>query len=502
MCPSKQYFLLAITTISLVSFGCSTSKQYLSQNNSYPVRTSQPERSPDTVSTRKTCDEPEVQTVAFLDDETDEALSDLIDPRAPLIPPAEVEEFTQSDFGLTIEAIEELALNNNPAIQQAVAASAQADGIRTQVGLKPNPTIGYFGEEIGNEGSGGLHGAFVSQTFVRGDKLAWNRQVIGHDVNAMNWQIATQRQRIQTDIRLAFYDALAAQKRLELAREFRIVAKEGVSVSEDRVNAKIGTRPDVLQSEIQLNEVDLSIQQAEFELSASLKELAALAGVPDLGSKTLIGDLEVNADARDAETEFSQIVAMSPQMAAAQARVDRARANVQRQQVQSISNVTAQLGVGGDDGTGNAFTNIQLSLPVPVHNKNQGNIRAAQAEYLAAMHNVQRIRQSIRRDLAQIMREYSIAEATVRQYEATILPKAEETLNLMQEAQDAGEFDFLRVLTARRAYFDANLKYVVAMGQLAQANAKIDGLLLTGGLSNAVTYDVGDDLRGQALSGQ
>ena len=214
MCPSKQYFLLAITTISLVSFGCSTSKQYLSQNNSYPVRTSQPERSPDTVSTRKTCDEPEVQTVAFLDDETDEALSDLIGPRAPLIPPAEVEEFTQSDFGLTIEAIEELALNNNPAIQQAVAASAQADGIRTQVGLKPNPTIGYFGEEIGNEGSGGLHGAFVSQTFVRGDKLAWNRQVIGHDVNAMNWQIATQRQRkYQKEIRL-----------LELMGRFRLGA--------------------------------------------------------------------------------------------------------------------------------------------------------------------------------------------------------------------------------------------------------------------------------------
>ena len=318
----------------------------------------------------------------------------------------------------------------------------------------------------------------------------------------MNWQIETQRQRVRTDIRLAFYDALAAQKRLQLARDFRSVAKEGVTVSEERVDAKVGTRPDVLQSEIQLNEVDLSIQQAEFELSAALNELAALAGVPDLGTTTLIGDLNIAANARDAETEFAQIVAMSPQLAAAQARVDRARANIQRQQVQPIPNVTAQLGAGGDDGTGNAFANVQLSLPVPIHNKNQGNIRAAQAEYCAATQNVQRIRQSIRRDLAQVMREYNIAEATVQQYEKSILPKAEETLNLMQEARDAGEFDFLRVLTARRAYFDANLKYVTAMGRLAQANAKIDGLLLTGGLSNVVTYSVGDDLRGQALSGQ
>ncbi|WP_167547077.1 TolC family protein [Stieleria maiorica] len=502
MCFPQRFLLLALTALPLVSIGCSTSRQHLAQRDSSTTRIRQAEPSPGTVASPESCEVPEVLTVAFRDDEADEVTGDLVDSAIQLAVPVEVGGFAMGESGLTLEAIERLALANNPAIQQAIAASARAGGIRTQVGLKPNPTIGYFGEEIGNDGAGGLHGAFVSQTFVRGDKLAWNRQVHGHDVNAMNWQIETQRQRVLTDIRLAFYDALAAQKRLQLARDFRSVAKEGVTVSDERVNAKIGTRPDVLQSEIQLNEVDLSIQQAEFELSAALNELAALAGVPDLGTTALIGDLDVAVNARDAETEFAQIVAMSPQLAAAQARVDRARANIQRQQVQPIPNVTANLGAGGDDGTGNAFANVQLSLPVPVHNKNQGNIRAAQAEYCAATQNVQRIRQSIRRDLAQVMREYNIAQATVQQYENSILPKADETLKLMQEARDAGEFDFLRVLTARRAYFDANLKYVAAMGRLAQANAKIDGLLLTGGLSNVVTYSVGDDLRGQALSGQ
>lgn len=502
MCSPKRYLLLALTALPLVNVGCTTSRQHLAQRDLSSTRISRAEPSPGLVASPEARDVPDVQTVAFREDETDEVADDSVDSAIQLAVPVEVEELAMGESGLTLEAIEQLVLANNPAIQQANAASARAGGIRTQVGLKPNPTIGYFGEEIGNDGAGGLHGAFVSQTFVRGDKLEWNRQVHGHDVNAMNWQIETQRQRVRTDIRLAFYDALAAQKRLQLARDFRSVAQEGVTVSEERVDAKVGTRPDVLQSEIQLNEVDLSIQQAEFELSAALNELAALAGVPDLGTTALIGDLDVAVNARDAETEFARIVAMSPQLAAAQARVDRARANVQRQQVQPIPNVTAQLGAGGDDGTGNAFANVQLSLPVPVHNKNQGNIRAAQAEYCVATQNVQRIRQSIRRELAQVMREYNIAEATVQQYKNAILPKAEETLELMQEARDAGEFDFLRVLTARRAYFDANLKYVAAMGRLAQANAKIDGLLLTGGLSNVVTYSVGDDLRGQALSGQ
>jgi hypothetical protein len=47
-----------------------------------------------------------------------------------------------------------------------------------------------------------------------------------------------------------------------------------------------------------------------------------------------------------------------------------------------------------------------------------------------------------------------------------------------------------------------NIKYVVTLSQLAQANAKIDSLLLTGGLSNVASYEGDDSLRGQALSGQ
>ena len=72
----------------------------------------------------------------------------------------------------------------------------------------------------------------------------------------------------------------------------------------------------------------------------------------------------------------------------------------------------------------------------------------------------------------------------------------------VQQAVDVGEFDFLRVLTARRAYFEANLKYVTALTDLAQANAQIEGLLLTGGLNDIESPGVSSGLRGAALTGQ
>jgi len=162
----------------------------------------------------------------------------------------------------------------------------------------------------------------------------------------------------------------------------------------------------VLQSEIQLNEVELAIEQAEFDYSAAWNELAALAGVPDLGQSSLIGDLSTAGTTRTLESEFAQIVVTSPLVATAQARVDSARANLQRQRAQPTKNVTTHLGAGIDNGTDQGFVNLQLSIPLNVHNKNQGNIQAAHAKYCEATQNVERIRVSIRRDLARVMREY------------------------------------------------------------------------------------------------
>lgn len=406
-----------------------------------------------------------------------------------------------TNSGLTLEAIEQIAMANNPAIQQAAAAAARTRGIRNQVGLKPNPVVGYNGAQLADAGTD-QHSFFVEQTFVRGDKLAWNREVLGHDLNAMNWMVETQRQRLRTDLRIAFYEALAAQKRLELSREFRLVAMKGVTVSEDRVKASIAAKPDVLQSEIQLGEIELAIQQAEFDYTAAWNELAALAGVPEFARVELVGELSISRQAREANTEYAQIIARSPLLSAAQARVDRARSNLQRQRNQPIPNVNTHLGAGYDNATDQGFLNLQLSLPVPVHNRNQGNIQAAHAEYCEAIRNVERIKMRIRRDLTRVMREYQVAEAAVHRYEEVILPKAREAMDLMQTARDSGEYDFLRVLTTRRAFYDANIKYAVALGQLAQADAKIDGMLLTGGLDAVESYDGDDGLRGQALNGE
>jgi len=406
-----------------------------------------------------------------------------------------------SSNGFALDTLIGMALSSNPAIAQAETVAAQAVGVHCQVGLKPNPTVGYFGQEIGNDGSGGQHGLFASQTIVRGDKLQWNRCVTSHDVNRLNWEAEAQRRRTETDVRIRFYRALAAQQRLQRARDFRENAATAVDFASQRLNAREGTKPDLLQSQLLVDEIDLSIRQSELEWDAAWAELAATIGEPLLQPTRLIGDFWTE-EGSDVLVRYDEAVAASPLLFAARARIDRARSNLQRQRNQVIPNLNVQMGLGIDDATDDRFANVQLGMPVPIHNHNQGNITAAHAEYAAAIQNLRRLELRLRRDMAAVLRRYQSSAVAITKYEDTMLPRAEESLALIEEAQRAGEIDFLRVLTARQSVFDLQQKLITARGELSQAAAEMKGYLLTDALGTEVAFEGDDGLRGQALSGQ
>ena len=79
---------------------------------------------------------------------------------------------------MNLSDFEQLALANNPTLQQADAITRRSAGLARQAGLFPNPIAGYAGEEIrGGSYGGGEQGAFVQQTIPLGGKLGLRRQV-------------------------------------------------------------------------------------------------------------------------------------------------------------------------------------------------------------------------------------------------------------------------------------------------------------------------------------
>ena len=390
-------------------------------------------------------------------------------------------------------------------MQQATSVLEKAHGIQRQVGLYPNPVVGYSASEIGNEGKAGQEGGFFSQTIVTGGKLRLNREVADWDIENLSWEFQAQRFRVQNDVRLRFYAVLGAQRRIKIATELLTVAREGVRAAKLLLEGKQGTRPDVLQAQVELNRVRIILQNARYDAESSWKQLAAVIGRPELKTTPLSGDLTGDSEEWDWETTYQKLLAGSPELQAAQARTQRALAQLERQEIQPVPNLLTQIGVAKDTSTGSTIANVQIGVPLPLFNRNQGNVDLADAEYHRAVSDVERLQLALRNRLAVALRNYQQARQQVQRYRKDILPTAKENLNLTEEGYKQGEFDFLRVLTARRTFFEVSLNYVDSLVALKQSNVVLSGLLLTGGLNDVrdISQGVGGTgNRGRALSGQ
>ena len=406
----------------------------------------------------------------------------------------------QAEF--TIDQLEQLALANNPTVQQSLAVVDKAFGVQTQVGLPPNPTVGYFSAEMGDEGTAGKQGAFVRQTFVTGGKLGQNRIVADREARHLQVQLQAQQIRVRNAVRSQFYKTLGAQQQVEIATQLLEIAEQGVAASQQLLDAQQTALPDLLQAQIQRSEVAILLRNAEYEYEAAWEQLTSLVGQPDMSPAKLVGSLESETIAADElDQRFAEMLAMSPEIQAAQARVELAAAQVDRQVLQPIPNLMGQLNVAHDNASGNDIASLQVGVPLPILNANEGGIRLAQADYQRAIHDLRRIELSLRNRWAQVVRDYRQAANQVARYREDILPMAQENVELTQEGYKQSEFDLIRALTARQSYFQSSLAYVEAKIAQRQSEVAITGFLLEGGL-NDVQDTQGANLKGLGLRSQ
>ncbi len=124
-----------------------------------------------------------------------------------------------------------------------------------------------------------------------------------------------------------------------------------------------------------------------------------------------------------------------------------------------------------------------LAMPVPLFNRNQGNIINARGVLVQQQKEYERLRLALSDQLATSFRTYLTLRAQAQRLEKEVLPLAKENLELTTQAYKAGRIDFLRVLNAHQSYFQANLAQIEIFTELHKVVVEIQGLQLTGGLN-------------------
>ncbi|MEE8452328.1 MAG: TolC family protein, partial [Thermoguttaceae bacterium] len=333
---------------------------------------------------------------------------------------------------MTLESLERIALANNPTLVQATARIQAARAHRLQEGLYPNPTLGYLAEEIGNEGSRGQQGGFVRQEIVTAGKLRLRRNVAGHEVVEAEHAYQSQRQRVLADVRAAWYEALVAGQIVQLNRQLSDIADKVVKTAGNLFDAQEVGRVDVLQAEIEVGSTQLKLHEAENRLETTRRQLAIFLGVPDMDLSAMTGRLEDDLPPLDWNDSLQRLKEGSPQLAEARSAVERARCAVARENAERTPNFDVRAAVQYDDAVGDSYASVEIGMPLPIFNRNQGNICRAQAQLLGAKKEVERLDLSLQARLATAFGRYRNAQYDADKYAIDILPKAKTSLDLVR----------------------------------------------------------------------
>lgn len=396
--------------------------------------------------------------------------------------PAVEEVPLENSPALALDELLQIAQANSPALAQAAARVQAARGNWVQVGLPPNPTAGYVGSEIGQEGAAGQQGGFVGQEVVTGGKLRLNRAVAAQELRQAELEWQQQWLRVVNDARLTYYNVLVAQQMVELADQLVRIGEKGVDATTDLMRAQEVSHVDVLQARIELNGAQILLENARNRYDARWRQLTAVIGAPHMAPMPLLGDPYEEMPAISWDDALQRLLSSSPELLAARANLERARWAVSRAQAEPIPNFDFQASVQHDNATGDDIAGVQIGLPLPLWNRNQGGIRQAHAEVREAQGNFRRLQLELQARLAATYERYANARRQVEIYRGEMLPEVGKSLELVETGYRQGEFGYLVLLTSQRTYFQTHLDYLEAVQNLIESTVTIDGLLLTGSL--------------------
>jgi len=379
---------------------------------------------------------------------------------------------------VNISYFRDLALTRSPAVSIGQQRVEAAKGRQVQAGLYPNTRVGYHANEIGMHGSDGAHGVFLQQRFITGGKRELDVQIAEQAVFSEQFFLEASKLRVLTDVDNAFGNLLIAQQKVDVLSTLVNVNRTTFDATKRLVEAGQSGKHVEWQASIELSQAEVARDQAIQEHQYAWRDLMFVCGQPNIKLVRVSGDVAKVVNGGSFQAVVESIINKSPQVAMAQQRIQQATLNVRRQKLETIPNIDAMVSLRNHSLTGDNITNIQVGIPVPLFDKNQGNIRAAEAEEAMRLAELRRLKLSLRQRAASVYRDFETARIAESRYREEILGSATKNLNLITKGYQDGQIDFLSMLTAQRTLLNVQLTYLRSSRKLHNAVTKLNGHLL------------------------
>ncbi len=200
--------------------------------------------------------------------------------------------------------------------------------------------------------------------------------------------------------------------------------------------------------------------------------LRALIGDALSEDFTIRGDLTFRDVTLDADRLLSMMLIQRPDLRAAVATIERARADLELARANAWWDVTPQLlykPTGPDQ-----FMGVGLSIPLRIFDRNQGEIARTRAEIDRAGAQAEEAVRQARAELFKALATAETERTKAMLLEQTYLPRARQARDTVEFAYRRGGLSLLDFLDAQRTFRETALEHARALGNYAAALYEVE----------------------------
>ena len=386
---------------------------------------------------------------------------------------------------VTLDDAIRFSLLHNHALQALRSTIQQSLAEEITANLRPNPTLGldaqflpifqpdqFSGDYIDQQAQ---FDAGVGYLFERGKKRQHRLQAARDQTSVVRSQVSDSERLLVFNVGQQFIDVLLAESSLEFAQQDLDSFQKTVDISNERLRVGDMSEGDFLKIKLQLLQFQSDVSAAKL---AKLQSLAALRQLMGFESVPDDYDVEGALDYQPVHADLGGLKSLAalnrPDLRAAQQGVVAAESQLALQKANGKVDITGTFNYTHTAGvnTGAFF----YSMPLPVFNRNQGEIARAQYAITQAQELASETAQQVSTDVVTAFANLQTNDQIIQLYRGGYVDQAKQSRDISEYAYRKGAASLLDYLDAERtyranqlAYRQALASYMLALEQMRQA---------------------------------
>ena len=404
---------------------------------------------------------------------------------APATAPAQAAASPAGQDRITLDDAIRLSLLHNHALQALRSTIQQSLAEEVTANLRPNPTLGldaqflpifqpseFSSEYIDQQAQ---FDAGVGYLFERGKKRQHRVQAARDATSVVRSQVADSERQLVFNVSQQFVDALLAESMLEFAQQDLDGFQKTVDISNERFRVGDMSEGDFLKIKLQLLQFrsDLSAAKlARVQSLAALRQLLGFESVPD--DYDVQGALDYQPVHGDVAGLKSIAAINRPDLRAAQQGVTSAESQLALQKANGKMDITGTFNYTHTAGVNTGA--FYYNMPLPIFNRNQGEIQRAEYAVTQAQQLASETSQQVSTDVVSAYANLQTNDQIIQLYQGGYVDQAKQSRDISEYAYRKGAASLLDYLDSERtyranqlAYRQALASYMLALEQMRQA---------------------------------